>query len=107
MKVDEAALTQERKEAWIGDAVLALYARQWLLREKDTLDGEAFIRFTSNEFLKPFGKSATAVEAEIGRIYEENRIAKWEERGRSDRHGNKPLSRNLRSTPRLGRRMLS
>ncbi|MEM9080757.1 MAG: hypothetical protein AAGC74_08720 [Verrucomicrobiota bacterium] len=72
MKIDEAAVTKEREEAWIGDAVLALFAREYLLKKNGTLDGDAFIRFTSNDFLKPFGKSPTAVEAEIGRIYQQN-----------------------------------
>ena len=30
MKIDEAAITKEREEAWIGDAVLALYVREWI-----------------------------------------------------------------------------
>ena len=70
MKVDEAALTKEREEAWIGDAVLALYVREWLLAKGYGLDGQAFIRFTSNDFLRLQG-NPTSVEAEIGRIYEE------------------------------------
>lgn len=68
MKVDEAALTKEREEAWIGDAVLALYVREWLLEKGNGLDGEAFIRFTSNDFLRLHG-NPTSVEAEIGRVY--------------------------------------
>ena len=74
MKVDEAALTQEREEAWVGDAVLALYVREWLLRNKQSLDGEAFIRFTSNDFLRLQG-NPTSVEAEIGRVYQEHGLA--------------------------------
>lgn len=74
MKVDEVALTQEREEAWIGDAVLALYAREWLLRTSKRLDGQAFIRFTSNDFLRLKG-NPTSVEAEIGRIYQEQGLA--------------------------------
>lgn len=71
MKVDEAALTKEREEAWVGDAVLALYAREWLLKTNQRLDGQAFIRFTSNDFLRLKG-NPTAVEAEIGRIYQDH-----------------------------------
>lgn len=71
MKVDEVALTKEREEAWIGDAVLALYVREWILAKGKGLDGEAFIRFTSNEFLRLQG-NPTSVEAEIGRIYQDN-----------------------------------
>ena len=74
MKVDEAALSKEREEAWIGDAVLALYVREWLLKEGQGLDGEAFIRFTSNDFLRLQG-NPTSVEAQIGRIYQEADLA--------------------------------
>ncbi len=69
MKIDEAAVTKEREEAWVGDAVLALYVREWLLKNGQGLDGEAFIRFTSNDFLR-FQGNPTSVEAEIGRIYQ-------------------------------------
>lgn len=71
MKVDEDALTKEREEAWIGDAVLALFVREWLLATGGSLDGQAFIRFTSNDFLRLQG-NPTSVEAEIGRVYQEN-----------------------------------
>ncbi|MGJ8724677.1 MAG: hypothetical protein ACSHYB_08980 [Roseibacillus sp.] len=70
MKVDEDALTKEREEAWIGDAVLALYVRKWILAKGEGLDGQAFIRFTSNDFLR-FQGNPTSVEAEIGRVYDE------------------------------------
>ncbi len=68
MKHDEAQLTREREEAWVGDAVLALYVREWILRENGGLDGDQFIRFTSNDFLRGVG-NPTRVEAEIGRVY--------------------------------------
>lgn len=61
-----------RDQAWIGDAVLALYARQWLLREPAHplfSRQECFIRFTSNEFLQALGEP-TRVEADIGYIYQ-------------------------------------
>lgn len=61
-------LRQERETAWVGDAVLALYARQFVLRERDSMDGEWFTRLTSNEFLSAFG-NPTRVEASIGKIY--------------------------------------
>jgi dsRNA-specific ribonuclease len=60
----------EREFAWIGDAVLALFARSWVLRERGSMDGEWFTRLTSNDFLSAFGPP-TAVEARIGRIYRE------------------------------------
>lgn len=74
MKQDEAELTREREEAWVGDAVLALFAREWILREDGGLDGEKFIRFTSNDFLRALG-NPTRVEAEIGVVYREQGLA--------------------------------
>lgn len=59
--------------AWMGDAVLALYARQWLMKQPahpQFTRQERFIRLTSNEFLMAVG-DPTAVEAGIGRIYRE------------------------------------
>ena len=61
-------LRQERETAWIGDAVLALFARQFVLRERQTMDGEWFTRLTSNDFLSAFG-NPTRVEASIGKLY--------------------------------------
>ena len=62
----------KRTKAWVGDAVLCLFAREWILRdsaihEKDR--NEIFIRMTSNKFLSSVGEP-TAMEAQIGRIYE-------------------------------------
>ncbi|NDV63556.1 hypothetical protein G0Q06_13915 [Puniceicoccales bacterium CK1056] len=57
--------------AWIGDAVLALYARQWLLEQPDHphfTRQELFIRFTTNDFLQSIGEP-TSVEAGIGKVY--------------------------------------
>ncbi len=68
-KMDEE-LVKEREEAWIGDAVLALYMRKLILKEQGKMDGEMFVRCTSNAFLRNIG-NATSVEALIGRIYEE------------------------------------
>lgn len=67
---------QLRDEAWVGDAVLALYARKWILANplpSDLPKTEAFRRMTSNHFLSAFGKP-TAVEAKIGRLYEEEGV---------------------------------
>jgi len=69
-KKKDEAIIKEREEAWIGDAVLALYVRKWILAEYGKMDGEMFVRFTSNEFLSRKG-NPTSVEAEIGRIYDE------------------------------------
>jgi dsRNA-specific ribonuclease len=67
-------LRNEREAAWIGDAVLALFARQFVLRERDSMDGEWFTRLTSNEFLSAFG-NPTRVEASIGKLYREGGLA--------------------------------
>ncbi|MBC8125539.1 MAG: hypothetical protein H8M99_00115 [Gloeobacteraceae cyanobacterium ES-bin-144] len=67
-KADE--LRNEREAAWIGDAVLALFAREFVLRERNTMDGEWFTRLTSNDFLSAFG-NPTRVEALIGKLYQE------------------------------------
>ncbi len=61
-------LRKEREAAWIGDAVLALFARQFVLRERNSMDGEWFTRLTSNDFLSAFG-NPTRVEASIGKLY--------------------------------------
>jgi len=64
-------LRQEREAAWIGDAVLALFARQFVLRERNAMDGEWFTRLTSNDFLSAFG-NPTRVEASIGKLYQQD-----------------------------------
>jgi hypothetical protein len=69
MKKDDE-IRQMRESAWIGDAVLALFARSWVLRERGNMDGEWFTRMTSNGFLSSFGPP-TGVEAKIGEIYRE------------------------------------
>ncbi len=64
--------TEKRAKAWIGDAVLALFAREWILRQADIEPGsriEVFTRLTSNEFLACLGEP-TRVEAGIGEAYE-------------------------------------
>jgi len=57
------------EQAWVGDAVLCLYARSRILRENGAVDGERFERMTSNRFLAAFGEPSE-VEAELGRLYE-------------------------------------
>ena len=64
----------EREAAWIGDAVLALYAREFVLRERGCMDGIWFTHLTSNEFLSAFG-NPTTVEARIGDIYRAEGLA--------------------------------
>lgn len=58
-----------RQEAWIGDTVLDLYARTYILRQQGGMDGEMLARMTSNQFLSALG-NPTGVEAEIGRVYQ-------------------------------------
>ena len=66
--------TRETRDlAWIGDAVLALYAREWLLQQPTHplfTRQELFIRLTANAFLQAIGEP-TKVEAQIGRIYQD------------------------------------
>lgn len=66
--MDKATEERLRVEAWIGDAILALYVREWILEEEGAINGKLFVEFTSNEFLRRTG-NATGVEAEIGRIF--------------------------------------
>lgn len=61
---------REQEMAWIGDTVLDLYARTWILENRGTLCGETLMRMTSNSFLACFG-NPTSVEAKIGAIYRE------------------------------------
>ena len=68
------ALRIEREAAWIGDAVLALFAREFVLRERGCMDGVWFTHLTSNEFLSSFG-NPTSVEAKIGEIYRAEGLA--------------------------------
>ena len=70
MSRKDEELRHEREAAWVGDAVLALFARQYVLRERSAMDREWFTRLTSNDFLSAFG-NPTRVEASIGRLYQE------------------------------------
>jgi len=69
MKKNDPEITKEREEAWIGDAVLALFARKWIMETDNKMDGDKFMRFTSNDFLRRLG-NPTSEEASIGRVYE-------------------------------------
>jgi hypothetical protein len=64
-----------RDQAWVGDAVLALYARRWLLRHTPKKMNDAdrqllFELFVSNQFLSSFGEPSQ-VEAAIGGRFEQ------------------------------------
>ncbi len=61
-------LEERRASAWLGDAVLALWARDWLRRTGRNLDQTAFTRLTSNQFLSALGQP-DAVEAWIGQTF--------------------------------------
>ena len=65
----------EKEEAWIGDAVLALFAREWILQNEKKMDAEIFSRLTSNHFLNSLG-NPTKVEAEIGLIFNNEGLEK-------------------------------
>ncbi len=63
---------EKRTKAWIGDAVLALYSREWILLQTDIPiedRSDIFIHMTSNDFLACIGEP-TQVEADIGIMYE-------------------------------------
>jgi hypothetical protein len=57
------------EDAWVGDAVLSLFARMRILRGDGAQDQAKFIRMTSNQFLAVIGEPSE-VEARIGRVYE-------------------------------------
>jgi len=64
--------TEKRTKAWVGDAVLALHAREWILKQSDIPVKEraaVFTQMTSNQFLASLGEP-TAMEASIGVVYE-------------------------------------
>ena len=68
------AVIQEREEAWIGDAVLGLFAREWILRNTGRMDAELFTAMTSNQFLSTIS-NPTRLESRIGRRYTDEGMA--------------------------------
>lgn len=68
MNVRRDDLDVLRSDAWLGDAVLELYVRSWILETQGSVDADMKMRFTCNQFLNHFGQP-TRVEAEIGRCY--------------------------------------
>ena len=62
---------EKRTKAWVGDAVLALFAREWIL-DQNVIERsnrvEVFTALTSNQFLACIGEP-TLVEARIGKVY--------------------------------------
>jgi dsRNA-specific ribonuclease len=97
----------EREQAWIGDAVLNLLAREWVLEHRGRVEAELFGDLTSNRFLSTLG-SPTAVEAHLGRVYlegglpaaaawlEDTLIASFEKQRQRKRPG--PGGRRARSS---------
>lgn len=69
-----AEIESLRQEAWIGDAVLELYARTRVLEDTQRRDADRKVRFVRNAFLNHLGQP-TRVEAEIGRRYREGGLA--------------------------------
>lgn len=63
-----------RQDAWMGDAVLELYVRTWVLEHHGVVDAEMKRRFTCNQFLNCIG-NPTQVEADIGIIYQREGLA--------------------------------
>lgn len=61
-------LRRLQEEAWIGDAVLTLFARSRILDGGGGVDAALASRMTSNQFLSAFGEPTDA-EARLGRIY--------------------------------------
>lgn len=67
--MNTAKRAETLRQAWIGDAVLTLYARRWILAQTGETDGDCAARMTSNQFLSSAG-NADEVEAQIGRLFE-------------------------------------
>ena len=70
--------TEKRTKAWVGDGVLALFAREWILKQSDIAPGErieVFTGMTSNRFLACMGEP-TLMEAKIGVVYENEGLEK-------------------------------
>lgn len=68
MKNTDDPVRAEREQAWLGDAVLGLFARRWILDRTGAMDQELFAAMTSNAFLSTVG-NPTRVEGAIGREY--------------------------------------
>lgn len=90
--------------AWVGDAVLTLFARRYILAQEGAINNDRATRMTSNRFLEAIG-NATAVEAQIGRIYETEGLAAafaWIETELIPRH--EKQERRLSPPPRTAKR---
>ena len=65
------SVPETQSEAWLGDAVLELYVRAWVLGERGAVDADMKTRYTCNQFLNCFGEP-TRVEAQIGVVYRDH-----------------------------------
>jgi len=63
------AVRREREEAWIGDAVLGLFARRWILEKTGRMDAEMLTAMTSNRFLSTIA-NPTTLESRIGKRFQ-------------------------------------
>ena len=70
LKLTPHEIEKLRNDAWVGDSVLELYVRSWILRELGGRDSETKKRFTQNSFLNSFDQP-TRVEARIGVVFQE------------------------------------
>lgn len=70
----EDAVNKEREEAWLGDAVLSLFARRWILEKTGRMDAEMLTALTSNRFLSTIS-NPTRLESRIGQRYQEQGLA--------------------------------
>ncbi|MGB8168682.1 MAG: hypothetical protein WCF18_14390 [Chthoniobacteraceae bacterium] len=71
MPFDPADPNAVRDLSWIGDALLALFAREWIMAHEAQLGApraELFRDLTSNQFLSSFGPPSV-VEARIGEAF--------------------------------------
>ncbi|HUF62308.1 MAG TPA: hypothetical protein VMN36_09560 [Verrucomicrobiales bacterium] len=67
-----------QRKAWLGDAVLALLVRRWILEERGQLSAQLFEDLTSNTFLNSVG-NPTRIEALIGLLFERGGLAAADE----------------------------
>jgi hypothetical protein len=77
MPLDPSARQRIQDDSWIGDAVLALLAREWILAQPHVAPAErsdCFRNITSNQFLAALG-NPSLIEAEIGLAYKNGGLA--------------------------------
>ena len=93
-----------KTQAWIGDAVLALYVRLRVLNQDERVDGEKAARMSSNQFLSSVGQP-DEVEAQIGRIYRQEGLEaafRWIDRKLAPMFHRQETKRMKRQLPHVG-----